>query len=78
MDNDEGMDAYGWGTRIEEWASTDHGATWTRTQDLTPKPGLKYQNIKAVHPGLGNERLLFYAWKDTSDTGTAYLWKGTP
>ena len=76
---EEGMDEYGWGQRVEEWVSSESGTKWERRRDLTPVPGMRYQNPQFVAtkdggivPGL----LLFYGWKDAESAGTAYLWDG--
>ena len=72
---DDEMNRYGWGDRVEEWVSDSSGTHWSRSRDLTPQPGLRYQSVKAVLTE-GNralpDMLLFYAWKG-SGKGTAYL-----
>jgi hypothetical protein len=76
---EEGMDEYGWGERVEEWVSSDRGAKWTRRRDLTPVPGLHYQNVQPVFNKDGRtipDLLLFYGWKEQDGEGTAYLWDG--
>jgi len=73
------MDEYGWGERVEEWVSSDRGAKWTRRRDLTPVPGLHYQNVQPVFNKDGRtipDLLLFYGWKEQDGEGTAYLWDG--
>lgn len=76
---EEGMDEYGWGQRVEEWVSSDRGGKWARRSDLTPVPGLHYQNVQPVFGSDGRtmaDLLLFYGWKDKDGAGTAYLWDG--
>lgn len=73
----QGMDEYGWGQRVEEWVSEDGGATWSLKRDLTPVPGMRYQNIQFVSDGLKHERndmFLFYGWPDAESPGIGYLW----
>ena len=60
------MNRYGWGDRIEEWVSDPSGAKWSRSRDLTPRPGLRYQSVKWVRGeqgGILDGILLFYAWQ---------------
>jgi hypothetical protein len=74
---EEGMDEYGWGQRVEKWTSGDGGKDWIQVQDLTPKPGMRYQNIQFVSDGLTSEfddLFLFYGWKDANSPGIGYLW----
>jgi hypothetical protein len=45
--------------------------------DLTPVRGHKYQNVQFVARDLEapiSDVLLFYGWKNGSDSGTGYLW----
>jgi len=73
----KGMNEYGWGQRVEEWISDDQGATWRLKRDLTPVPGIRYQNIQFVSDGLERERddlFLFYGWPNADSPGTGYLW----
>ncbi len=74
--NDESeMNRYGWGDRIEEWASDAAGVNWRRVRALTAKSGLRHQNPKFAH-GEGNRvldgLLLYYAWEGTG-SGQAFL-----
>ena len=74
---EEDMDEYGWGQRVEKWISSDGGKDWIQAQDLTPKPGMRYQNIQFVSDGLTSEfddLFLFYGWKDANSPGIGYLW----
>ncbi len=76
---EEGMDGYGWGHRIERWSSRNRGENWRKTDDLTPIPGHRYQNIKFASndlEGALDGLLLFYGWEDADSPGTAYLWDG--
>ncbi|MCP5120317.1 MAG: hypothetical protein GY953_56705 [bacterium] len=66
----EGMDAYGWGDRVEEWISDPRGENWKLHRDLTPTPGLRYQNIQFVEAGAG---VLFYGWRGADTPGTGFL-----
>ncbi|MYC68076.1 MAG: hypothetical protein F4X12_17265 [Acidobacteriia bacterium] len=69
------MNSYGWGDRVEEWASDASGTHWKRARDLTPKAGLRYQSVKFVRGAGGqsvDDLLLFYAWQGTGK-GSAYL-----
>ncbi len=71
------MDGYGWGQRVEKWMSKDGGENWDLVRDLTPVPGLRYQNIQFVSDGLTSEfddLFLFYGWEDTNSPGIGYLW----
>lgn len=71
------MDGYGWGQRVEKWASRDDGRTWQRELDLTPVPGMRYQNVQFVSDGMRREfddLFLFYGWKDADSPGIGYLW----
>ena len=73
----EGMDEYGWGQRVEEWVSEDQGLSWKLRSDLTPIPGMRYQNIQFVSDELERERrdlFLFYGWRDAESPGVGYLW----
>lgn len=74
---EEGMDEYGWGQRVEEWVSREGGSVWERRSELTPRPGLRYQNVQPVFGSDGRalrDLLLFYGWKDKESPGTAFLW----
>jgi len=74
---EKGMDEYGWGQRVEEWISKDGGTHWIRGRDLTPEPGMRYQNIQFVSDGLEGEfddLFLFYGWTDEKSPGIGYLW----
>lgn len=74
---EEDMDEYGWGQRVEKWISSDGGKDWIQAQDLTPRPGMRYQNIQFVSDGLTSEfddLFLFYGWKDANSPGIGYLW----
>ncbi len=69
------MNRYGWGDRVEEWTSDASGQHWTRTRDLTPEPGLRYQSVKWVRGQSGHlldDLLLFYAW-EADGKAHAYL-----
>ena len=69
--------AYGWGGTVEEWLSSDGGATWRRGRDLTPVRKRRYQNMQFVGTaggGIARGRLLFYGWQGDDGAGTAYLW----
>lgn len=77
--SEEDMDSYGWGARVEEWVSDRRGDNWEISTDLTPIPGLKYQNIQFVSQDMREAvrgMILFYGWKDAFGQGTAYLWDG--
>lgn len=70
---------YGWGDAVEEWLSSDGGATWRQGRDLTPIPSRRYQNMQFVGTaggGIASGRLLFYGWRGDDGEGTAYLWDG--
>ncbi len=70
---------YGWGGSVEEWLSSDGGATWRRGRDLTPARGRRYQNMQfvaAAGGGIARGRLLFYGWQGDDGEGAAYLWDG--
>jgi hypothetical protein len=70
------MDRYGWGDRIELWSSQD-GKTWNLSKDLTPVPGLKYQNVQFILGGNGEPSrngILFYAWDTPDGPGTGFLY----
>ena len=74
---EKGMDEYGWGQRIEEWTTSDAGATWQLTRDLTPLKGHRYQNVQPVLNQRGQivkDLVLFYGWKEPDSPGTAFLW----
>ena len=69
------MNRYGWGDRVEEWASDTSGETWRRVRDLTPREGMRYQSVKRVHGpanGYVDGLLLFYAWEGYGK-GQAFL-----
>ncbi len=69
------MNRYGWGDRVEEWVSDPSGANWSRSRDLTPEPGLRYQSVKCVRGARNatlDDLLLFYAWEGDGK-GHAYL-----
>lgn len=71
------MDAYGYGQRVERWISSDDGKSWQLDEDLTPVPGLRYQNVQFVSDNMKREfddLFLFYGWKDTNSPGVGYLW----
>lgn len=71
------MDQYGWGERVELWTSADSGENWSLSNDLTPIPGLKYQNVQFVLDRDGKpvpDMILFYGWKHADKPGTGFLW----
>ena len=74
------MDRYGWGDRVELWKSDNLGTTWRLSDDLTPVPGLKYQNIQFILGSKGKPSrsgILFYAWEDEDGPGTGFLYLNT-
>ena len=76
--SEDDMDSYGWGTRIEEWVSDPSGENWKFARNLSAEPGTKYQNIQFVSRASGErakDLLLFYGWRETFGTGTAFLWQ---
>ncbi len=78
---EEKMDEYGWGQRVEEWVSSDGGANWSLFRDLTPEPGLRYQNVQFVSDDLEGglkDLLLFYGWEGPESKGAAYLLDDRP
>jgi hypothetical protein len=71
------MNQYGWGDGISLWSSVDSGSSWQLTRDLTPAPGLKYQNVQFVRDRKGGsvpDMILFYAWESAVGPGTGYLY----
>lgn len=74
------MDSRGGGD-IEEWISTDHGNSWKKHRDLTPRApefaGWKFNNVQPIKdagmnvvPGM----YLFYGWPDPEErTAKAFL-----
>ncbi len=71
------MDGYGYGRRVEKWISSDGGESWRLDRNLTPVPGLRYQNVQIVSDGMSREfddLFLFYGWKDERSPGIGYLW----
>ncbi|WP_299143369.1 BNR-4 repeat-containing protein [uncultured Vibrio sp.] len=73
------LNRYGWGDRVEEWVSKDEGKTWQLNRDITPKKGMRYQNIRSVSKGVGKdstEIFLFYGWAPDGKPGqaTGFLW----
>lgn len=70
LDTGGAMDGYGGGD-IEEWISSDDGASWRKRRDLTPASpefaGWKVNNIQPVVRPDGtivDGMLLFYGWQD--------------
>ena len=77
------LNRYGWGDRVEEWISLDNGETWKLNRDITPQKGLRYQNIRSVSKGIGedsNDVFLFYGWSPDAEPGQAigFLWDDRP
>ena len=73
------MDKHG-GAHVQQWSSTDQGATWALTQHVTSEkrfPGWRFNNVQpvtnrygATEPGM----LLFYGWQDpNAAAGRAFL-----
>jgi hypothetical protein len=57
--------SYGGGA-IEEWRSHDHGSTWRRHADISPLPGLIYNNPRPVERTDGSavpDMLVLYGWQ---------------
>jgi len=80
--------SYG-GGQIEEWISTDGGASWQLSRQITPEPGFLYNNPRPVECYGGGElpgHLVFYGWQGPEsiqppkpprvldNRGKAYLW----
>ena len=83
----EGL-SYGGGD-VEEWVSTDGGASWKLSRKVVPEPGLLYNNprpIEYTNGGVIDGFLLFYGWEGPGSIqpiggsgnsklrGNAYLW----
>ena len=75
----EGMDEYGYGLAVEHWTSSDDGASWIKQKDLSPVPGMHYQNIQFVSNDMQEpmkNMLLFYGWQGRESPGELFLWDG--
>lgn len=76
---EEGMDEYGYGLAVEQWTSSDEGVTWTKERDISPRPGMHYQNIQFISDAMKGplkNMLLFYGWDGRDSPGEAFLWDG--
>ena len=75
---------YGGGP-LQEWRSTDHGASWRHIVDITPQPALLCNNpkpIENVDGSLLKRSLVFFGWEGPDGIlpnvpfkGRAYLWQ---